>query len=139
MILCYNFDVTVIHTYTFRRCNMKVLGNILWFFLGGLWLALGWFILGLLLCITVIGIPFGKVCFEVAKLTLAPFGKRVSLNFGKHPIANLLWVLIFGWGMALGYLASGIICCITIIGIPWGKMHFRLAKFALSPFGMEVV
>lgn len=117
---------------------MKVIGNILWFFLGGLWLGLGWLVLGLLLCITIIGIPLGKQCFKAAKLTVAPFGKTVTTHFGKHPIANIIWALLLGWEMALGYLASGVICCITIIGIPFGLQAFKMMALALLPFGAEV-
>lgn len=117
---------------------MRLLGNILWFIFGGIWLALGWSILGLLLCITIIGIPFGSQCFKAAKLTCFPFGKRVISDFSKHPIANLLWVIFAGWGMALGYLTSGIACCITIIGIPFGLQSFKMMQLALFPFGAKV-
>ena len=117
---------------------MKLLGNIIWIIFGGLFTALAWLIVGLLLCITIIGIPLGKQCFKFAKLSLAPFGKKVKLNFGKHPIANLFWLIIFGWGMFLGYLAAGIACCITIIGIPAGLQAFKFSILALAPFGAKV-
>lgn len=117
---------------------MKLIGNILWFILGGLWLGLGWALAGLLLCITIIGIPLGKQCFKAAKLTFAPFGKTVQTNFGKHPIANIIWILICGWGMAVGYLVSGVICCVTIIGIPFGLQSFKMMKLAFLPFGAQV-
>ena len=117
---------------------MKLIGNILWFILGGLWLGLSWAILGLLLCITIIGIPLGKQCFKAAKLTFAPFGKTVTVNFGKHPIANVLWAILFGWEMALGYLTCGVICCITIVGIPFGLQSFKMMALAFLPFGAEV-
>ena len=120
------------------RIHMKLIGNILWFFLGGLWLGLGWAIAGLILCITIIGIPLGKQCFKAAKLTFAPFGKKVNVNFSKHPIANILWAIFFGWEMALGYLASGVICCVTIIGIPFGLQAFKMMQLAFLPFGAEV-
>ena len=117
---------------------MRTLGNIVWIILGGIWLALGWLILGLLLCITIIGIPLGTQCFKAAKLTLAPFGKKVRLNFGKHPIANIIWLIICGWGMAVGYLVSGLVCCITIIGIPFGLQAFKMMQLAFFPFGAQV-
>ena len=117
---------------------MKLIGNILWFIFGGLWLGLGWAIAGLILCITIIGIPLGKQCFKAAKLTFAPFGKTVHVHFGKHPIANGLWAIFFGWEMALGYLMSGVVCCITIIGIPVGLQAFKMMKLAFLPFGSEV-
>lgn len=104
---------------------MRFLANVIWFILGGLWLGLSWALLGLLLCITIIGIPLGKQCFKAAALTLAPFGKQVHTHFERHPIANLLWVILFGWEMALGYLVAGILCCITLVGIPLGLQAFK--------------
>lgn len=118
---------------------MRLIANILWFILGGLFLGLSWALLGLLLCITILGIPLGKQCFKAAKLTFAPFGKDVNLNFEKHPIANLLWLLVAGWELAIGYLFSGIICCITLIGIPFGLQAFKLMKLAVFPFGATIV
>ncbi len=117
---------------------MKVIGNILWFLIIGIGTALGWFFSGLLLCITIIGIPFGKQCFKMASLSLFPFGKTVASNFGSHPIANIIWAILFGWELALGYLLAGIFFCITIIGIPFGKQCFKLASLAIIPFGAHV-
>ena len=117
---------------------MKTIGNIIWLLLIGLWSAIGFVFSGLLFCITIIGIPFGKQCFKFAKLVLTPFGKEVKTNFGKHPIANIIWLLLFGWGMALSYIFSGIIFCITIIGIPFGKQCFKLAVLSLIPFGANI-
>ena len=118
---------------------MKVLGNILWILLGGALIALGWFVMGVLLCITIIGIPFGVQCFKLAGLTLAPYGKSVELNFSKHPIANVLWAMFIGWEMTICYLVAGILSCITIIGIPRGIQAFKIMKLAFFPFGAEVV
>ena len=117
---------------------MKTLANIIWFIFGGLWLGLAWAFLGILLCITIIGIPLGKQCFKAAKLTFMPFGKKVVTHFEKHPIANIIWIFVCGWEMAIGYLTSGIICCITIIGIPLGLQAFKLTALALLPFGATV-
>lgn len=117
---------------------MKTLGNIIWLLLIGLWTAIGYFFAGLIFCITIIGIPFGKQCFKLAKLVLTPFGKTVRTNFGKHPIANIIWLILFGWEMCLGYLLAGLIFCITIIGIPFGKQCFKLATLSLTPFGANL-
>ena len=117
---------------------MKFIGNIIWFILIGLWTAIGYFFIGLLLCITIIGIPFGIQCFKLAKLVLTPFGKIVNSNFGKHPIANILWLVLVGWEMAVGYVVAGAIFCITIIGIPFGKQCFKLAALSLIPFGANI-
>ena len=117
---------------------MRFLANVVWFILGGIWLGLSWVLLGLLLCITIIGIPLGKQCFKAAALTFAPFGKKVNIHFDRHPIANILWLLLVGWEMALGYLLAGIFCCVTIIGIPVGLQVFKMTKLALLPFGATV-
>lgn len=117
---------------------MRLIGNILWFIFGGIWLALSWLLLGLLLCITIIGIPFGKQCFKAAKLTVAPFGRRVDLRFGSHPVANVLWLLFFGWEMAIGYAVSGLLCCVTIVGIPLGLQSFKMMQLAIFPFGAQI-
>jgi uncharacterized membrane protein YccF (DUF307 family) len=117
---------------------MRLIGNIIWILAGGIITCAAWLILGLLLCITVIGIPFGIQCFKFAKINLAPFGKDVTLRFFEHPIMNLLWAIFFGWELALAYLASGIISCITVIGIPFGLQAFKFMKLALFPFGADV-
>jgi len=117
---------------------MKTLGNIIWFIFGGFLAALVWFFVGLLLYITIIGIPLGRQAFKFAKLVLFPFGKDVKPNFEKHPIANIIWILLAGWEMAIGYVSLGVVYCITIIGIPFGLQWFKLAVLALLPFGASV-
>ncbi|MDO9629389.1 MAG: YccF domain-containing protein [Acholeplasmataceae bacterium] len=117
---------------------MRLIGNIIWFVFGGLIAALLWLLLGILLSITIIGIPLGLQCFKFAGLVLFPFGKEVRINFEKHPIANILWVILFGWEMAIAYVGIGIIFCITIIGIPFGLQWFKLTTLALFPFGATV-
>lgn len=117
---------------------MKTLGNILWLLLVGLWSAIGYAVVGLILCITIVGIPFGKQCFKLASLMLTPFGKTVKTNFGAHPVMNIIWMILVGWEMAIGFIISGLIFCITIIGIPFGKQCFKLAVLALMPFGARV-
>ena len=117
---------------------MKFIGNLIWFIFTGLFTSLAWLFLGILWCITVIGIPFGIQSFKMAKLSLFPFGKQVHSNFGKHPIANIIWVIFGGFGIAIGYLAMGLIFCITVIGIPFGKQCFKLMGLAFAPFGASV-
>ena len=117
---------------------MKVIGNIIWLIFGGLESAIGFFFAGLLWCITIIGIPFGKQAFKLASLVLVPFGKKVEGNFGAHPIANVIWFIFGGFTMALAYLFLGVFYCITIIGIPFGKQAFKLARLAAFPFGAKV-
>ena len=117
---------------------MKLLGNIIWLIFGGLFAALGWLILGLLLCVTIIGIPFGLQFFKFAKLVLWPFGSDVKSDFGEHPIMNIIWILLGGWETFLGYVFIGAIYCVTIIGIPFGMQWFKLAQLSLFPFGAKI-
>ena len=117
---------------------MKFIGNILWFIFTGLAAALSWFLLGLILCITIIGIPFGKQCFKIARLSAWPFGSNVTTNFGKHPIANVIWLLVCGIALAISFIVAGVLWCITIIGIPFGKQCFKLAVLSATPFGARI-
>ncbi len=114
------------------------IANIIWFFTGGVILGISWFFLGLLFCLTVIGIPIGRQCFKFAKLSFAPFGKRVKVDFSSHPIANALWMIFIGWEMFLAYIGVGIANCITIVGIPSGIQAFKFSILALMPFGAEI-
>ena len=117
---------------------MKLIGNLLWFVLVGLWGALLYFTLGVLLCLTIIGIPFGVQCVKIGSLAAWPFGKTVHSDFGKHPLANILWCVLIGWEVAIGYLVAGLVLCITIIGIPFGKQCFKLMQLSFVPFGADV-
>ena len=118
---------------------MRTLGNIIWFIFGGLFASIAWVIAGVLFYITIIGIPFGRQAFKFAGLVLFPFKKDVRVDFDKHPIANIIWLILFGWEMALGYVFLGAIYCITIIGIPFGLQWFKFSKLALLPFGAKVI
>lgn len=118
---------------------MRILLNILWIIFGGFLSALGWWLAGCLWCLTIIGIPVGLQCFKLASISLNPFGKEVlyegrTVSF----LLNVLWFLISGWELALGNFLLGLILCITIIGIPFGKQFFKIAGLALSPFGAVV-
>ena len=118
----------------------QVLGNIAWLIFGGLFSAIGWFLAGGLCCITVIGIPIGMQCFKFAKMVLCPFGKTIdygSMGSGSI-ILNVIWILLCGIELALSSVAMGAICCITIIGIPFGLQHFKFAALALTPFGAQI-
>ena len=119
---------------------MKTLGNILWFVFGGFLSGLSWVLSGVLWCITIIGIPYGRQCFKFASLSFSPFGKEVVYGGGVvSTLANVIWLIFFGIWMALGNLLIGALWCITIVGIPFGKQFFKIAKLALTPFGAEVV
>lgn len=118
---------------------MKILGNVLWFVFGGFVNALMWFLSGLLWCISIVGIPYGRQCFKFAKLSCFPFGKDVQYGGGAPSmVANVIWVVFFGIEMALANLVIGLVWCITIVGIPFGLQFFKLAKLSLMPFGAEI-
>ena len=119
---------------------MRFLGNLLWFLFGGLISGLAWILAGCLWCITVIGIPYGKQCFKFASLSFFPFGKDVVYNGGAVSfIVNVIWFLLCGLVMAAGNFFIGCLWCITIIGIPFGKQFFKIAKLSLAPFGAVIV
>lgn len=119
---------------------MTTLGNLIWIICGGIIGALLWSIAGILCIITVIGIPLGLQCFKIAGLSLAPFGKQVENGQlgAVNILANILWIVLLGWELCLFHLGVGILMCITIIGIPFGKQHFKLAALALLPFGARI-
>ena len=119
---------------------MKLLGNLIWVIFGGAITSLIWCVYGIFWCITIVGIPLGKQCFKFAKLTFMPFNKEVvEENTGViSTVANIIWIVSTGAAMALENLVIGLIFCITIIGIPFGKQYFKLAKLSLTPFGFDV-
>ena len=120
---------------------MKVIGNIIWFIFGGLEWCLCLLIAGVLCCVTIIGIPVGLQLFKMAGFVIWPFGKRVTFTkpSGFKTFLNVLWAILLGWEFALGVIISGCIYCITIIGIPFGKQYFKLAKFIFLPLGRSFV
>ena len=121
---------------------MKFLGNILWLVLGGLVVALVYFLVGLLFCLTVIGIPFGVQLIKLVVYALWPFGHELVYGPGQpgclSTVMNVLWILLGWWEIALTHLVFGLILCVTIIGIPWGLQHFKMALGAVFPFGKEI-
>lgn len=120
---------------------MSCLGNILWFIFGGFWNALIWCLVGVLWCITIIGIPLGLQCFKLARLQLAPFGKEVvTVNQGGGTfILNIIWLIFGGLELALANLISAFFLAITIVGIPFALQALKLAGLSLMPFGKEVI
>ena len=118
---------------------MRLIGNILWLVFGGLAIAAAWAFIGLVLCVTIIGIPFGIQAFKMAGLTLTPFGKTVRYGGGIGSLlVNIIWFFVAGVWLALGYVAAGLINCVTIIGVPFGIQSFKMAKLALWPFGAQI-
>ncbi len=119
---------------------MSVLGNILWILLGGgIFLFLEYLFGGVLLCLTIIGIPFGVQSIKLSILALLPFGKEVvhtqSATGCLSTFLNVIWIVFAGIAIAATHVIFGILCAITIIGIPFAKQHMKLASFALTPFG----
>lgn len=117
---------------------MSTIGNILWFFLGGFFVALFYFAAGLLCCITIIGIPFGVQLMKIADVALCPFGRDVQVMGNKgclSTVFNILWIAFGWWEIAATHLMLAVIFAITIIGIPFAKAHWRLMKMSFLPFG----
>lgn len=119
---------------------MKTLGNFLWFILIGLWSGMCWIIAGLLWCLTIIGIPVGVQCFKFAEISFFPFKKDIVYsNSTFNVIVNIIWIILPGLEMAIIHLVMGAICCMTIIGIPFGMQCFKIAKLCIFPFGAKIV
>ena len=129
---------------------VRLVLNILWILTGGLWMAAAWVIAGILLALTIIGLPWARAAFNIAAYTLLPFGYRVvrrdeytgRTDLGTGPLGllgNLIWLVLAGWWLALGHLATALALAITIIGIPFAWAHLKLAGLALWPIGRMIV
>lgn len=122
-----------------RKTIMGCLGNILWFIFGGCISGLSWLLAGCLWCVTIVGIPVGIQCFKIAGLSFFPFGKEVVYGGGAGSlILNMIWILASGLILALESVILGCLLCVTVVGIPFGLQHFKLAKLALMPFGAMI-
>jgi uncharacterized membrane protein YccF (DUF307 family) len=129
---------------------LRSLFNLLWFVLGGVWMGLAWWLVGLLCFVSIVGIPWGRACFVIGEFSFLPFGRttvsRRELT-GKADIGtsvlgtlgNVIWFLLAGIWLALGHLVSALACFLTIVGIPFGIQHLKLAVVALAPIGQTVV
>lgn len=122
---------------------MNLLGNIIWIIFGGLLLAMEYIAAGVVLCLTIIGIPFGLQAFKLGVFALFPFGQQsVVVDNGNGCLSlvmNIIWIFTGGIWIALTHLGLGILFCITIIGIPFGLQHFKLMSMALTPFGRTII
>lgn len=118
---------------------MMLLGNIIWFILGGFISWISWIVIGILWSITIIGIPIGRQCFKFAKMSAAPFGKDIQFSdSGASLFINIIWLVLGGFVMVIEEVTMGIFFCLTIVGIPFGLQHFKHAKLALLPFGAKI-
>ena len=129
---------------------MRTIGNVLWLILGGFFMGLGWWLAGLLCAITIVGIPWAKACFVIGQFAFWPFGKvavgreqvRGAGDIGTGilgSLGNVLWFIFAGIWLAIGHLLSALACFITIIGIPFGLQHLKLAGIAIAPIGKTIV
>jgi len=129
---------------------LRFIANLIWFVCGGVLMGLGWWLAGLVAAITLVGIPWARACFVIGSFAFWPFGQeavgRAELT-GRHDLGtgplgfagNLVWFALAGWWLAIGHLTSAVACFVSIIGIPFGIQHLKLAVIALAPIGMEVV
>ena len=121
---------------------MSLLGNVLWLIFGGLIAGVGYILGGLVFCLTIIGIPFGVQTMKIGVATLTPFGKEIveleDANSTTRLILNVIWLVLFGWEIALAHAGSALVCAISIIGIPFALQHLKLIPLALLPFGRDL-
>jgi len=129
---------------------MRAIGNFIWFIFGGILMGLAWWLVGLLAFLSIVGIPWGKACFVIGQFTFFPFGQEaISRKELKHKddigtgglgmLGNVVWFVFAGVWLAIGHLFSAVLCLITIIGIPFGIQHLKLAGIALAPIGKTIV
>ena len=121
---------------------MRLILNVIWLVLCGLWMALAYVLAGLVCFILIITIPFGIASFRIASYVLWPFGRTIDRRPGAGVaslIGNILWIILFGWWLAIGHLVSGVALCLTIIGIPLGLASFKIIPVTLLPLGVRIV
>ena len=129
---------------------MRFIGNVFWFILGGALMGLGWWLAGLIAYLSIICIPWGKACFIIGQFAFFPFGKEaVSRRYINNKddigtgmlgtIGNVVWFIFAGVWLAIGHVISALVCFVTIIGIPFGIQHLKLASLALAPIGKTII
>jgi uncharacterized membrane protein YccF (DUF307 family) len=129
---------------------LSLLLNILWIVFGGLWMAVGWIIAAAIMAITIVGLPWTRAAFNIAAYTLLPFGQKAvsralysgGADTGTGPlgvVGNIIWLVLAGWWLALGHLATAVLLAVTIVGIPFAWAHLKLAGIALWPIGKVIV
>jgi uncharacterized membrane protein YccF (DUF307 family) len=121
---------------------MRVILNVIWLLLCGLWMAIAYALAGLVAFVLIITIPFGIAAFRIANYVLWPFGRTIAPRQGAgigSVIGNIIWIILFGWWLAIGHLVTGIALCLTIIGIPLGLANFKMIPISLLPLGVRIV
>lgn len=121
---------------------LRLILNVIWLVIAGFWLAIGYAVAGLICCILIITIPFGVASFRMANYALWPFGRTVVRRPGAGGatlIANVIWIIVAGWWLTLGHIATALGLAVTIIGIPMAWASLKMIPIALAPFGNEIV
>jgi uncharacterized membrane protein YccF (DUF307 family) len=121
---------------------MRLILNVIWLVLCGWWMAIAYVIAGVICAILIITIPFAIASFRIASYVIWPFGRSITVrrNAGVGSIiGNIIWIILVGWGLAIGHLTAGIVLCITIIGIPLGLANFKMIPISLVPLGVTIV
>jgi uncharacterized membrane protein YccF (DUF307 family) len=129
---------------------MRAIGNFIWFIFGGLFMGLAWMFIGLVAFISIIGIPWGRACFVIGQFAFFPFGQEAISRKELHgkddigsgalgAVGNIVWFILAGLWLAIGHAFSALACFITVIGIPFGIQHLKLAGIALAPIGKTIV
>jgi uncharacterized membrane protein YccF (DUF307 family) len=121
---------------------MRVILNVIWLVLCGIWMAIGYVVAGIICCILIITIPFGLAAFRIANYALWPFGRTIVRRETAgvaSTVGNVIWVVVAGIWLAIGHVITGILLCITVIGIPLGLANFKMVPISLTPLGREIV
>jgi uncharacterized membrane protein YccF (DUF307 family) len=121
---------------------MRVILNVIWLVLCGIWMAIGYVVAGIICCILIITIPFGLAAFRIANYALWPFGRTIVRRETAgvaSTVGNVIWVIVAGIWLAIGHVITGILLCITVIGIPLGLANFKMVPISLTPLGREIV
>ena len=128
---------------------MRTLGNLIWLLVGGLTMSLVWMLVSILALVSIVGIPWARACWTISDFAFTPFGKEIisrrdltlKRDIGTSvlgSVSNTIWFIFAGFWLALGHALSGALCCVTIIGIPFGIQHFKLAGLAIAPIGKTI-
>jgi uncharacterized membrane protein YccF (DUF307 family) len=121
---------------------LRFILNVIWLVLCGLWMAIAYVLAGLVCFVLIITIPFGIAAFRIAGYVLWPFGRTIDRRHGAgfaSAIGDILWIVLFGWWLAIGHLVAGVLLCVTIIGIPLGLANFKIIPITLVPLGVQIV
>jgi len=121
---------------------LRAILNVIWLVFCGLWMAIAYVLAGLVAFVLIITIPFGIASFRIAGYVLWPFGRTIDRRPGAgvaSMIWNVIWIVLFGWWLAIGHLVTGVMLCLTIIGFPLGLASFKIIPITLLPLGVRIV